>query len=491
MRLRPFYSLAASLMCAVTPGFADPSEKPISTAKLIAHPEVKGALSAIDAWIEGVQLYDNIPGISVGIVYDQELIWDKGYGYSNLEKKIPADADTLYSICSISKVFTAMGVMQLRDQGKLSLRDPVSKHLDWFNIKETYPESGPATIKGILTHSSGLPREASFGYWIGPDYPFPTQQQVKETIKDKETLYPSQTLFQYSNLGLVLAGDIIEEVSGQNYSDYMQSSILQPLKMDNTRTYFPTERHGQDMAIGYTGLHRDGKREPVKPFYTKGVTASAGFTSSVNDLAKFISWQFKLLDEKDQNILDVNTLREMHQVQWTDPDFETTRGLGFSVTKIGDKMMHGHGGGCPGYITYISLSPEEKLGVIVLTNASDGPAYSLLKDIVISMRTALEKATDSSREKSANYAAYEGNYEARPWGGEMAIRQWGNQLVAIQLPSDNLEEAITRLDHKDDTKFTRLTSSGQKREDWIFDFDGQGKAQYVIIHDSPSKRIQN
>ena len=89
--------------------------------EILAHPEVKGALRAIDAWLEGTQIYDRIPGISAGIVHDQELIWSKGYGYSNLEAKRPADADTLYSICSISKLFTSIGIMQLRDANKLTL----------------------------------------------------------------------------------------------------------------------------------------------------------------------------------------------------------------------------------------------------------------------------------------------------------------------------------------------------------------------------------
>ncbi|MDP6417374.1 MAG: serine hydrolase domain-containing protein, partial [Gammaproteobacteria bacterium] len=92
---------------------ADDSESVPSREELLARPNVKGALAAIDAWIEGNQIYDQIPGISVGIVHNQELLWSKGYGYANLQSRRPADADTLYSVCSISKVFTAIGIMQL------------------------------------------------------------------------------------------------------------------------------------------------------------------------------------------------------------------------------------------------------------------------------------------------------------------------------------------------------------------------------------------
>ena len=189
-----------------------------SREELLARPNVKGALTAIDAWIEGNRIYDQIPGISVGIVHNQELLWSKSYGYSNLESLRPADADTLYSVCSISKVFTAIGVMQLRDKGQLYLRDPVNKHLSWFDIKQQHEQSGPVTIEGLLTHSSGLPREARFDYWAN-DLDFPTRDQLINSVGEQETLYPAHRYFQYSNLGFTLAGEIIQALSGQDYTE--------------------------------------------------------------------------------------------------------------------------------------------------------------------------------------------------------------------------------------------------------------------------------
>jgi CubicO group peptidase (beta-lactamase class C family) len=197
--------------------------------QILAHPEVKGALAAIDAFIEGVQIYDKIPGISAGIVRDQDLIWSKGYGYANPAANRQADADTLYSICSISKLFTSIGIMQLRDAGKLRLGDSVNQHLDWFNIEQAHAGSGPITIESLLTHSSGLPRESDFPYWNGPDFPFPTREQLIDRLATQETLYPAQHYFQYSNLALSLAGEIIQERSGQDYGAYIKGQILEPL----------------------------------------------------------------------------------------------------------------------------------------------------------------------------------------------------------------------------------------------------------------------
>jgi CubicO group peptidase (beta-lactamase class C family) len=169
----------------------------------------------VDLWLDAQVAYNRIPGMSAAVVHDQHLLWSRGYGFANLEKKLPASADTIYSICSISKLFTSVAVTQLRDQGKLDLDDPVKKHLPWFNIKEAYPGSGPPTIRGILTHSSGLPRESDYPYWTEPDYPFPTHEQIVEKISKQEMLYPADTYYQYSNLGLTLAGEVVAAVSGQ------------------------------------------------------------------------------------------------------------------------------------------------------------------------------------------------------------------------------------------------------------------------------------
>jgi len=430
------------------------------------------------------------PSMHVGIVRDQDLIWDNGYGYSNLETKRAADADTLYSICSISKLFTSIGIMQLRDASKLTLRDSVGEHLDWFDITQIHDDSGPITIESLLTHSSGLPRESDFPYWNGPDFPFPTRQKMIERLETQETLYPAQRYYQYSNLALSLAGEIVQERSGQEYQEYIKANILDPLGLTNTRTYYPEEMHGEELAIGYTGIHRSGTRKPVKPFFTRGITAAAGFTSSVNDLAKFASWQFRLLEEGGDEVLSANTLREMHRVHWVDPDWETTRGIGFGVQRVNDMTVIGHGGGCPGYITRFSMIAKDKIAAVVLTNAGDGPAGNVAQNVLNTITAALKEAKTPQEDDMPDFSMYEGDYEAPPWGGEVAIRQWGNQLVAIDIPSDDLGEAMTKLEHDSGHTFVRLTDDDEARESWIFEMADDGKAQRIFVHSIYLNRIE-
>lgn len=124
-----------------------------------ADPRVAEALHLLDLWVEARRDWDRIPSVVVGVVHDQTLVWAKGYGYAHVAARAPASPSTIYSICSISKLFTGISVMQLRDRGVLSLADPVTKHLPWFDQRWPDAQAPPVTIEGLLTHSAGLARE--------------------------------------------------------------------------------------------------------------------------------------------------------------------------------------------------------------------------------------------------------------------------------------------------------------------------------------------
>ena len=456
------------------------------------HPEVQGALAIVDAWIDGVRDYREVPGISVGFVHDQQLVFSKGYGFANLRRKVPADADTIYSICSISKLFTAIAVMQMRDAGELTLRDPVADHLPWFDIQQAHTDAGPARIEGLLTHSSGLPRESDFPYWAGESFPFPTREAVIAQLSNQETLYPADTRFQYSNLALTLAGEIAAQRAGQPYAQYVQKAILDPLEMTDTRPLFPKKLHGKQMAIGYEGMDRARKREPVEPFFTRGITPAAGFTSTVNDLAEFASWQFHVLAGEPSTVLSANTLREMHRVHWIDPDWKLTWGLGFAVRQVDGQTVVGHGGACPGYITSFELIPKHKIAAIALTNAADGPAGNVATAMLKTIGAAVQKATKPAAEKKEasviDLTAYSGNYGSSIWGGERAIRVWDDKLAMISLPSNTIGE-ITKLKHVESDVFVRVTDSGEEREQVEFQRSEAGRVTGFKTHSNVYRKL--
>lgn len=209
------------------------------------HPQVAANLQIIETWIESQIEYNYLPGLAVGIVYDQDLIWQKGFGYADVEQKTPMTPQTIFRIASITKLFTGTAVMQLRDRGKLQLDDPVEKYLPWFKIKNRFPDAPTITIRHLMTHTSGLPGEAAFPYWT--DHKFPTLGQIMETLPDQETIYPSETKFKYSNLGMALLGQVVVTASGENYATYIQNHILKPLEMNNTSVYLTNEQRKQKL----------------------------------------------------------------------------------------------------------------------------------------------------------------------------------------------------------------------------------------------------
>ena len=446
------------------------------------------ALRLIDSWIEAQQDYLNLPSISVAIVKDQQTIWSKAYGLANGDGKLPASTNTLYSICSISKLFTSIAIMQLYDAGKLRLDDQIETILPQYKLKQQFKDSGPITIRSLLTHSSGLPRESDYPYWTGPDFPFPSQEQLNAKLSEQQTLYPASTYFQYSNLGISLLGEVIEKVSGKSYDMYVEENILKPLRLASTRPYIPKNEWGKKMAIGYGASKREGPRDKVNLFDARGIKAAAGYSSNVEDVARFASWQFRLLQNGGTEILKSSTLKEMHRVQWVDPDFRTYWGLGFNVSQQGTTTIVGHGGSCPGYRTTFQLDPKEKMAFIVMINAGGENPELFTKEI----REIIAKIP---KDKTAanniiNLEQYTGTYTNQPWGSEVIIAAWYGGLVMLGMPNENPDETMTTLRHVSGDTFKRVRRDGTPGEEIKFEKDASGKVTRVLQHSNYLTRVR-
>jgi CubicO group peptidase (beta-lactamase class C family) len=453
-------------------------------------PRVASAIKIVEVWIESQLDYNDIPGMSVGIVYDQEMVWKHGFGFADVEERIPAAPDTIYSICSISKLFTSIGIMQLRDEGKLRLDDPIQKHLSWFNIRDKYPDAPPVTIGGILTHSSGLPREADYPYWTGPEHNFPTREQIIKALAEQEELYPADTYFQYSNLGMALLGEVIAAVSGEPYSEYIKNHILAPLGLMNTSPEIPEKQRGKKLATGYSVQLRDGSRKVIPFYLVNGIAPAAGFASTVEDLGTFASWQFRLLEKGGWEVLAANTLKEMQRVHWLDPNWRTTRGLGFSVSRRDDMTYVGHGGSCPGYKTQLSLRPKDKMAVIVMSNAQDVEPSSYAYEIFDLVAPALLDAVknpDKGKKPDPDLEKYVGRYEM-PIGRESEVVLWEGELAVLYMPTDNPSDSMTKIRRVEENIFRRVRDDGELGEEIIFEVDPEGKVTRMIWNSQYSLR---
>ena len=330
--------------------------------------DLANELALLESWLAAQRAYDRLPAVSAAIVHDQELLWRGAFGYADTERKQPAAADTIYGICSISKLFTGIAVMQLRDRGKVRLDAPVAELLPWFDIEQAHADSPAITLEGMLTHSAGLPRESDSPYWMGPDFPFPTRSEIRAKLSSQSTLYPASRYYQYSNLGLTLAGEVVEQVSGRDYETYVREEILAPLGLADTDTGFPTDEREPRIATGYAFPDREGVIKPLPRYDTRGITPAAGFASTALDLARFASWQFRVRAGAENPVLSGNTLREMQRVHWMDWDWKKSWGLAFGVYRIGERTLTGHGGSCPGFNTRLYIDPVSLYGVAVLAN---------------------------------------------------------------------------------------------------------------------------
>ncbi|MET0620737.1 MAG: serine hydrolase domain-containing protein, partial [Thermoanaerobaculia bacterium] len=421
-------------------------------------PRVVSALSLARGWLEAQRAYARIPGISAAIVSKDETLWSGGFGLADAASGRPADAQTLYSICSISKLFTSIAILQLRDEDKLRLDDPVAQRLPWFRMKTTQGE-GDVTIEGLLTHSSGLPQEPVIAYWSAPDFAMPTREEIIAASGTIEALYAPEKHHQYSNLGFELLGEVVASASGEPYADYVRKNILGPLSLSSTTPFIPEAERGKRFATGYSSLDRDGKRSAIPFFTMKGVDAAAGFASDANDLARFASWQLRLLARGGKDVLKATTLAEMQRIHWVEPDFNTLWGLGFRIWKNDDVLLPGHGGSCPGFRSAVLVGPKDGVATVFLANAQsvDSPDWAMrLYDIVAPAVVAAGKEPGKAKAPDPALSRYAGTYDAQPWAGEVLILPWEDGLAMLELPTMSPMKDLEKLKKTGEHRFRRI-----------------------------------
>lgn len=462
----PLRSLHLVLLCTLA----------ISTSSVQGQTVTKSSgyeesFAVIEAWLDAMKDYDRLPGLSVAVVKNQELIWSKGFGYADVERKQPMKPETIFSICSISKLFTSVAIMQLVEQGKLHLDDSIQAILPAYTVKQQFPESGPVTIRGLLTHSSGVPRDSDFPYWSAPDFLFPTEAEMNTKMASQSTVHPASRYFQYSNLGISLLGEVVAKISGMSYDEYVEKKILEPLRLQNTHPYLPKELWGTGMATGYNGLHRDGHRDKMPFFQAKGITPAAGFSSNALDLALFASWQFRLLYKGGFELLKSATLYEMQRVQFLDPDWRTSRGLGFSVRNADGKSVVGHTGSCPGYLTSLSLYPDDSIAIVLMINAQAVPLMKYNDGIY-----KLLKKSKSGPKSSTPVDDYLGVYDGRAWAGETHLVKWNGGLASVGFPSE------------DPSRFTMLKPVSKDRFD-VLRQDGKPTGMQIVFNRDAAGKV--
>ncbi|MBU0622846.1 MAG: beta-lactamase family protein [Gammaproteobacteria bacterium] len=370
----PFRQIVLFVFIAALTACSTPPQKPAAVAR-----GDYGYTKQYISWlIEQGMDDDDVTGLSIALVDDQQVVWAQGFGYEDKEAGIKATPDTPYHLGSIAKVFTATAAMQLAEQGRLDIDQPLQRYLPQFSIKSRFGDMRGITPRSIMTHHSGLP-----GYWVrgmSERHPAPFEDQVA-AVRDEYVATPPGTVFAYSNLGYSLLGAAIGEVSGDCYAGYMNRYLLQPLGM--TRSEFSARIPGK--------AYKDGKEVEAIPLRD---LPSSSLISSASDMTRFVRMLFADGKLEGHQIIRPETLREMVRAQNENValDFDFRMGLGWMLSGVdvpGAGAVVNHGGTTLNYHTMLALLPEHKLGVVVLSNSAGSQAL-VAKVTEETLRLALE-----------------------------------------------------------------------------------------------------
>ena len=447
-------------------------------------PDVLAAQRLFSVWMEGQLAYRGLPGAAVGVVSDQQLVWSKGFGFADVKSRLPMTAATKFRIASHSKLFNAIAIMQLREEGKLRLDDPVSKYLPWFKAKPAGDDDGVITVEQLLTHSSGLPREAG-DHWT--TYEFPTREELKRLFANRQAAFPPATRVKYSNLAVSVAGMLVEDVSGMAWADYVGKNIFQPLDMSASTV----DQNVADLALPYGRRMPDGSRQVFKFVDARALAAAAGITSNVEDLAKFVSAQFRKGPRGGAQILSSGSMREMHRVRSVEENWTGGYGLGFGVSRIRDRTWIGHAGGYPGYTTRTYIQLDDKVGVIVLTNAGDGEPSEMAQQLIATVGSAVAKAAATKAagiEWDSTWARFAGLYRGRL--SDQRVVELNKRLVIVNPAATNLDSQI-RLEPLGGGRFRFVApTGGDAIGEVVYFVEAPGKPMRMVVGDTWLDRVE-
>lgn len=321
-----------------------------------------GGAAPADAYLKSEVTKRRIPGISVAVIHDGNVIFTQSYGFANLELSVPASRETVYEIASLTKPFTAIAVMMLAEAGRVSLDDPISRHLaaaprEWRDI----------TIRHLLTNTSGIPdyftipalRSTRGGIWPN-EY---TAGELSRIFFGTQLEFTPGSRFAYSNSGYWLLGQVIEVVTGESYERYLVDRVFAPLDMKVTRL-MDRKAIMADRAAGYTWRENVLLNAP----YTTNTWAysEGGLVSSISDLTK---WDIGLWTGK---LLKPTTLDLMVSPIPLPDGTRSNYGLGWSIGSDPKRRQIYHTGDKPGFSAMIRRYLDERLTVIILANVDNG-----------------------------------------------------------------------------------------------------------------------
>ena len=417
----------------------------------------------LDAYVRRVMTSFEVPGLALAIVKDDAVVVARGYGVRRLGEPAPVDGKTLFGIASNTKVFTATALGLLVEQGKLQWDAPVTNYLPWFQLYDPYV-TRELTIRDLLVHRSGLGLGAGDLLWWPPSAY--NRKEIASRLRYIKPAAGFRSAYAYDNVLYLVAGEVIEAVSGQSWEDFVASRILMKVGMTGSNVRHSAAAGGGNVAAPHASV--DGKVRPVAPFDSDNTNPAGGINASAEDMAK---WLRLLLNEgrlpDGSRLMSAATWRQISTPVTPEPNNapppelpalrSNFRGyaLGLEARDFKGLKVLTHTGGLPGYVSRVLMIPDLKLGVAVLTNQESGEAFDAIAYAVADAYTGgtrtdwlagyekiharaeaavaeADRRTATTRnaesKPSLSLAAYAGAYRDA-WYGDVAIAMEGGLLV--------------------------------------------------------------
>ncbi len=380
-RLLPFAFAATSVVAPLS----TLCTVPLSAQRLPATAPVD-----LDAYVNRVLRTFNVPGMAVTIVKDGKVLVARGYGVRTLGDSTRVNASTRFGIASNSKAFTATALAMLVDEGKVEWDAPVVTYLPQFALSDPYV-TRQITVRDLLVHRSGLGLGAGdLLWWPASTY---TRKQIMHRLRDIPLSTSFRSAYAYDNVLYLVAGEVIEAVSGKTWEDFIASRILTPLGMSQSTTRHSDAEAGGNVASTHAIV--DGTLQRVKPLTSNNTNPAGGINTTADDVAK---WLITQLDSGRTGATRLWSQRAQRTL-WTGvtpmpfgpqpgvfgtvaPQFKLYA-LGFDVQDYRGTKIATHTGGLPGYVSEVTFVPSLKLGIAVFTNQESGAAFKSVTNRVL------------------------------------------------------------------------------------------------------------
>lgn len=349
------------------PSQESPPEAPIDSSQTQVAPGLDNPQELetfLNSFLPQQMEQEHILGGVVSVVKDGKLFFAKGYGFTDPEKNIPVNSDrTLFRVASLSKLFTDTAIMQLHEQGVLDLNADVNQYLRSFKIQNSYDQ--PITAANLMTQTDGTTQRL-----LGIAAPTATKMtSLEKFIPDymPPFIFPPEKIYSYSNMGITLAGYLVQTISKTQFTEYIEQNILQPLGMKNSTFQQPVPSKLQpNLTSGYRYQNQHFKPYPFLYF---NIAPAAALSATATDMARFMLAHLQNGQYENNRILQEKTLKLMQQQHFTHHPKLPGTAYGFHERLENGLRMIGHAGNIPGYSSSLTLIPERNIGIFTAFNS--------------------------------------------------------------------------------------------------------------------------